>query len=77
MWDGDDILEIVNTVPNDGFIRYLDMFNRETILLTKLDGIAEFLGKADKFDKIPIIKRIMHNTLGPGIVSASGAEHKV
>lgn len=68
----------MDTVPNNGFIRFLDMFNSEIVTLTDPKLVAEFLGpKADHFTKRPKVKKILEGILGNGLVVAEGKDHKV
>jgi len=67
-----------DTVPNNGFIRYLDILNSEAIVLTQPKLMAEFLqAKSYDFTKQPKAARILMNILGNGLVTSEGAEHKV
>lgn len=76
--DSSEILELMDTVPNTGFIRFLDMFNSEIITITDPKLVAEFLGvKADHFTKRPKLKKILESILGNGLVVAEGKDHKV
>lgn len=73
-----EILEFMDSIPNHGFIRFLDMFNIEVVTITEPKLIAEFLGaKADHFTKRPKIKKILEAILGNGLVIAEGGDHRV
>ncbi|KAI1005687.1 hypothetical protein K3495_g2529 [Podosphaera aphanis] len=73
----DQVLEWVDHIPNDGIIRYVDFLNQDSVTLTSISAVAEFLQtKADHFSKRPKHKRVMESVLGHGLVTAEGAEHK-
>lgn len=75
--DSNEILELMDTVPNNGFIRFLDMFNSEIVTITDPKLVTEFLGvKADHFTKRPKLKKILESILGNGLVVAEGKDHK-
>jgi len=75
---GDEVLEMIDTIPNNGFIRYLDIMNSEAIVLTQPKLIAEFLqAKSYDYTKLPAGARILKNILGNGLVTSEGVEHKV
>ena len=58
------MLRWMETIPNDGLIRYLDVFNMEVVAVTTPRGAAEFLQvKADQYVKNPKVKRILENIL--------------
>ncbi|KAK0111459.1 hypothetical protein ONS95_001815 [Cadophora gregata] len=72
-----EVLNWMETIPNDGLIRYLDVFNTEMVAVTTPRGAAEFLQvKADQYVKNPKIRRIMENILGNGLVVSEGMDHK-
>jgi len=72
------MLRWMETIPNDGLIRYLDVFNMEVVAVTTPRGAAEFLQvKADQYVKNPKVKRILENILGNGLVTSEGMDHKV
>jgi hypothetical protein len=71
-------LEAVDTVPNNGLLRHVDMLNKELIIVTKPSGVAEVLQtRADDFTKTPQMKRVLVDILGNGLITAEGSEHKV
>ncbi|KAH7317705.1 cytochrome P450 [Rhexocercosporidium sp. MPI-PUGE-AT-0058] len=75
--DSRQVLRWMETIPNDGLIRYLDVFNMEVVAVTTPRGAAEFLQvRADQYVKNPKIKRILENLLGNGLVVAEGMDHK-
>ena len=66
-----------STIPNDGIIRYLDMFNTEFLLLVSPAALAEVLvHKAYEFVKPPILVSGLGQILGVGVFLAEGDEHK-
>jgi cytochrome P450 len=67
----------VTTVPNDGIIRYLGMFNSERILATSPKALGEVLTtKNYHFIKPRQIARGLGRLLGIGVLLAEGDEHK-
>jgi hypothetical protein len=73
----EQILEWTDSIPNEGFIRHLDILNTEVIVLTEPKVIADFLGaKAYHFIKTPRLRRILERLLGHGLVTTEGAIHK-
>ncbi|KAE8442148.1 hypothetical protein EG329_003799 [Mollisiaceae sp. DMI_Dod_QoI] len=75
--NADEVLEFMDTIPNNGFIRFLDMFNTEVITITEPKLVAEFLGvKHDHFTKRTKVKKILESILGNGLVVAEGKDHK-
>lgn len=74
----EEILEWTDTIPNNGFIRHLEMLNTEVIVLTEPKMIADFLGaKAYHFSKTPRLRRILEMLLGRGLITVEGGVHKV
>jgi hypothetical protein len=74
----EQILDWSDTIPNDGLLRYLDIFNTEVITVTDPRMIADFLGaKAYHYVKTPRLRRILERLLGPGLITTEGALHKV
>jgi cytochrome P450 len=67
----------VNTVPNDGIIRYLGMFNSERLLVTSPKALGEVLTtKNYDFIKPSHFASGLGRLLGIGILLAEGDEHK-
>ncbi|KAI2619947.1 cytochrome P450 [Hypoxylon sp. NC1633] len=65
------------TIPNDGIIRYLGMFNQERLLVTSPKALAEVLvTKNYEFMKPPAIRFGLSRLLGVGVLLAEGEEHK-
>jgi cytochrome P450 len=66
-----------NEIPNDGMIRYLQLFNRERLLITSPKALAEVLTtKSYDFIKPELIRLGLVQVLGVGILLAEGDEHK-
>lgn len=64
-------------IPNDGIIRYLDMFNTEFLLLVSPTVLAEVLvQKPYEFIKPSILVSGLGQILGVGVFLAEGEEHK-
>ncbi|TDZ67987.1 Cytochrome P450 monooxygenase FUM15 [Colletotrichum trifolii] len=63
--------------PNERFIRYLDIGNKEGIVVTKLDAFKEiFQTKADSFQKPEFNIRLIAPIAGAGVAFSNGDEHK-
>ncbi|KAL8870147.1 MAG: hypothetical protein Q9174_003739 [Haloplaca sp. 1 TL-2023] len=68
----------INSIPNDGMIRYLNYFNEERIFITKPRTLAEVLTtKNYDFVKPSLILTGLGRLLGVGVLLAEGDEHKV
>ena len=64
-------------VPNDGIIRYLDMFNAEILLPVSPKVLAELLVQRPyEFIKPPGLVSGLGKILGVGVFLAEGEEHK-
>lgn len=73
-----EVLNWMDNIPNNGVIRYLDMFNKESVCITSMKALTEvFQTKSGHYIKRPKIDKILMSVLGNGLVTASGAEHKV
>ncbi|KAI1770709.1 cytochrome P450 [Hypoxylon cercidicola] len=69
--------ERVATVPNDGIIRYLGMFNQERLLITGSKALAEVLVTRNyDFQKPGSVRFGLSRILGVGVLLAEGDEHK-
>lgn len=70
-------IEWMNTIPNDGIIRYLGGFNRERLLLTSPKALGEaMVAKSYDFVKPQTIIASIGRILGIGILFAEGDEHR-
>ena len=70
--------EWARTVPNDGLIRYMTIFNTERVLVTSPKALAEVLTlKSYEFTKPPQLQQGLGRILGIGVLLAEGDEHKV
>ena len=68
----------VNSVPNDGVIRYLGLFNSERLMITSPKALGEVLvSKNYDFIKPGQIVRGIGRLLGIGVLLAEGEEHKI
>ena len=75
---GVPIARWVNSIPNEGLIRYRMLFNQERLLVTSPKAIGEVLvTKNYDFEKPPELKVGLGRILGIGILVAEGDEHKV
>lgn len=67
----------MNTVPNNGMIRYLGLFNRERILLTSPKALAEVLNtKNYDFQRPQFLLSGIGKILGVGLLLSEGEDHK-
>ena len=67
----------INTVPNDGLIRYMHLGNKERILLTSPKAHSEVLvTKSYDFQKPADARVTLGRLLGVGVLLAEGEEHK-
>ena len=67
-----------NEVPNDGILRYLNVFNEERLLITSPKALAEVLATRNyDFIKPAQMRNGLGRLLGIGILLAEGEEHKV
>lgn len=67
----------LNTVPNDGLIRYLGLFNRERLLVTSPKALAEILNTRNyEFQRPQFLLRGIMKILGVGLLLAEGEDHK-
>ena len=68
----------IDQVPNDGILRYLDIFNREKLVVTNPKALAEILvHKSYDFIEPPHFVSGIGRILGVGLLLAEGEEHKV
>ena len=75
---GQPAREWMDTVPNDGLIRYRHAFNRERVLVFSPKALGEVLvTKNYEFIKPPQLRAGLGRLLGVGILLAEGDEHKV
>ena len=67
----------INSVPNEGLIRYKHLFNRERVLLISPKAHSEVLvTKSYEFVKPLEARQTLGRLLGVGILVAEGEEHK-
>lgn len=68
----------LNEIPNDGLIKYLNVFNDERLLVTSPKALMEVLTtKNYDFKKPSMVRNGLGQILGDGILLAEGEEHKV
>ncbi|KAL2158561.1 hypothetical protein VTH06DRAFT_4328 [Thermothelomyces fergusii] len=78
MSTGSPMIEWVNSIPNNGLIRYLGPFNRERLLLTSPKALAEVLvTKNYDFVKPDMVRHALGPVLGIGLLLAEGDDHKM
>lgn len=74
---GQPMRDWIDTVPNDGLIRYTNWFNMERVLLTNPKTLAEVLStKNYEFIKPAHFISALGRILGVGVLLAEGNEHK-
>lgn len=74
---GEPLREWAETIPHDGLIRYLDIFNMERIAVLSPKALAEILvTRPYDFIKPPTLIRGLGRILGVGLFLAEGDEHK-
>ncbi|CAK7220022.1 hypothetical protein SCUCBS95973_004016 [Sporothrix curviconia] len=74
---GKPALDWINSIPNDGLIRYLGLFNQERLLITKPKALAEVLvSKNYDFVKPGQVRHALSRILGVGVLLAEGDEHR-
>ncbi|KUJ22725.1 cytochrome P450 [Mollisia scopiformis] len=74
---GEPHIEWVNTIPNDGLIRYLGLLNSERLIVTSPKGLSEVLTTQNyDFIKPSHVAKGLGRLLGIGILLAEGDEHK-
>ena len=72
------MLEWINEVPNEGIIRYTNLFNVERLLITSPKGLGEVMVQKNyEFIKPAQLREGLGRILGVGILLAEGEEHKV
>ncbi|KAK3906848.1 cytochrome P450 [Staphylotrichum tortipilum] len=75
---GAPMLEWINSIPNNGLIRYLGPFNQERLLITAPKTLAEVLvTKNYDFIKPDQFRFSIGRVLGIGVLLAEGDEHKM
>ncbi|KJR84851.1 cytochrome P450 monooxygenase [Sporothrix schenckii 1099-18] len=74
---GKPALDWINSIPNDGLIRYLGLFNQERLIITKPKALAEVLvSKNYDFIKPTVVRHTLSRILGVGVLLAEGDEHR-
>ncbi len=72
--NGEQMLEWFDAIPNNGFMRYLDIFNTKVVTVTEPKLIGFFLReKAYHFIKTPRLRRLLVRLLGNGVLVSEGA----
>ncbi|KAK3695255.1 cytochrome P450 [Podospora appendiculata] len=75
---GAPMTDWINSIPNDGLIRYLGLFNQERLLVTSPAALAEVMvTKNYDFKKPDQIRFSIGRILGVGVLLAEGEEHKM
>ncbi|KAK8048549.1 cytochrome P450 [Apiospora phragmitis] len=70
--------EWINTIPNNGLIRYTGMFNQERIMPTSPKALADVLvTRSYDFEKPSQVRNSIGRILGIGVLLAEGDQHKV
>ncbi|PVH85843.1 cytochrome P450 monooxygenase-like protein [Cadophora sp. DSE1049] len=74
---GGPMINWIESVPNDGIIRYMGMFNSERLFITSPKGLGEVLvTKNYDFIKPSHVATGLGRLLGIGVLLAEGDEHK-
>ncbi|KAL8297533.1 hypothetical protein RB597_006565 [Gaeumannomyces tritici] len=74
---GAPMTDWLNSIPNDGFIRYLSILNIERLAPTSAKALQEILvTKNYDFEKPEDFRHTIGRILGVGILLAEGDEHK-
>jgi hypothetical protein len=72
------MLKWIQTIPNDGLIRFYVIGNLERVLLTSPKALSELLvTKVYDFEKPDPVRNNLRRVTGDGILLAEGDEHKV
>lgn len=75
---GEPALEWINTIPNNGIIRYLGIFNQERIIVTTPKALNEVVTqKGYEFIKPQTLIQSLERIIGVGVLLAEGDEHRV
>ncbi|KAI0478547.1 cytochrome P450 [Xylariaceae sp. FL0804] len=70
--------EWISTIPNEGLMRYLSIFNAERLLVTGPKALAEVLVTSNyDFQKPEGMRHNIGRVLGVGVLLAEGEEHKM
>lgn len=73
-----ELLEWMETVPNDGLIRYLGVLNAEQLLVTSAEGLTQVMQtKAYDFVRLAKIRNRLGKIMGRSVLLVEGEEHKV
>lgn len=68
----------VASVPNNGIIRYLGLFNQERLLITSSKALSEVLVTRNyEFEKPPHVRYVIGRVLGVGVLLAEGDQHRI
>ncbi|KAH1513894.1 hypothetical protein KXX29_009738 [Aspergillus fumigatus] len=69
--------EWINTIPNDGIIRFTTVFNQERLILTSPEALSDALVTHNyDWDKPEQMKKGLGRIVGQGVLLASGNVHK-
>ncbi|KAK8042026.1 hypothetical protein PG993_006549 [Apiospora rasikravindrae] len=70
--------EWINTIPNNGLIRYAGIFNQERIMPTSPKALADVLvTRSYDFEKPSQVRNSIGRILGIGVLLAEGDQHKI
>ncbi|KAL1636229.1 hypothetical protein SLS56_001208 [Neofusicoccum ribis] len=74
---GNEFLNWVKTIPNDGLIRFRGFFNVDRLIPTEPKTIADVLvHKTYDFEKPTKLRNFLRRILGDGLIIVEGDEHK-
>ncbi|OCK76767.1 cytochrome P450 [Lepidopterella palustris CBS 459.81] len=75
---GDPFRRWMNQIPNNGFIRYTHLFNKERLFVTSPEAMSDVLvRKSYDFVKQPFLKYSFGKVVGVGVLLAEGDDHKI
>lgn len=75
---GAPLRDWAESIPNQGLIRYLDMFNMERVAVVRPEALADVLvHKCYSFEKPKILQKNIARILGLGLFLSEGDLHKV
>lgn len=74
---GNEFLQWIKTIPNDGLIRFRGFFNVDRLILTEPKTISDVLvHKTYDFEKPTRLRNFLRRILGDGLIIVEGDEHK-
>ena len=75
---GEPHREWINSISNNGIIRYRSRFSEEILMLTSPDALSElFSSQSYTFGRRPQLRSRLQATIGNSLIASEGDEHKV